>query len=210
MYHMLAHRRRTAIRRPAAAKPTQLAAASMPRGPVSRAPITAVPRSAIGECPERLADRGRLVPELRFAGPGGFAIRSADEPVVSLHHHVGEEHLPTRCDRGGPVAGWRRRNLPAGFELLEPDEPRHAGVGRLFERDPVGDVRFDPPLRIHQHVGADPHDFARASRTTSSTCCRAGGQVYTNRRAVRARQPRRPPRTAAPRAALESAPRRAG
>ena len=50
-------------------------------------------RPQLGECPERLADRGRLVPELRFAGPGGFAIRPADEPVVS-HHRVGEEHLP--------------------------------------------------------------------------------------------------------------------
>lgn len=46
------------------------------------------------ECSERLADRGRLVPELRFAGPGSFAIRSADDPVVGLHHRVDEERLP--------------------------------------------------------------------------------------------------------------------
>ena len=83
---------------------------------MSRAPISALPQ--IGECPERLADRGRLVPELRFAGPGGFAIRSADEPVVSLHHRVDEEQLPLdgadRENREAAVVrgarGARRRN----------------------------------------------------------------------------------------------------
>ena len=48
----------------------------------------------LGECPERLADRGRLVAELRFAGARGFTIRPADDPVVGLHHRVGDERLP--------------------------------------------------------------------------------------------------------------------
>ena len=51
-------------------------------------------RPQFGERPERLADRGRLVPELPFAGTRGFAIRSADDPVVGLHHRVGEKQLP--------------------------------------------------------------------------------------------------------------------
>ena len=33
------------------------------------------------------------VPELRFAGRGGFAMRSADTGR-GFHHRVGEEHLP--------------------------------------------------------------------------------------------------------------------
>ena len=140
-------------------------------------------RPQLGECPERLADRGRLVPELRFAGPDGFTIRPADEPVVGLHHRVGEEQLPLggadREDREAAVVRelaepvgevafplpaqprdpMRRdlveeafRNIeapdvleavqqPVGvggiaarLELPEPDEPRHTGVGRLFEQ----------------------------------------------------------------------------
>ena len=50
-------------------------------------------RPQLGECPERLANRGRLVPELRFGGARGFAIRSADDSVVGLHHRVGDERL---------------------------------------------------------------------------------------------------------------------
>ena len=50
----------------------------------------------LGDLVAKAASRTAAVssPELRFAGPGGFAIRSADEPVVGLHHRVGEEHLP--------------------------------------------------------------------------------------------------------------------
>ena len=66
-----------------------------------RSAITALSASPVslpqfGERPERLADRGRLVPELPFAGTRGFAIRSADGPVVGLHHRVGEKQLPQR------------------------------------------------------------------------------------------------------------------
>ena len=150
--------------------------------------LAGVPRAdqrlpQLGECLERLADRGRLVPELRFAGTGGFAIRSADDPVVGLHHRVGEEHLPLDgADRENRDAAVVRelaepvgevalplpaqppdpvrrdlveeafRNIetpdvleavqqPVGvggivarLELPEPDEPCHAGVGRLFEQ----------------------------------------------------------------------------
>ena len=58
--------------------------------------------------------------------------------------------------------------IAARLELPEPDEPRHAGVGRLFEqmlevspkpgRNPLGDARFDPALRVHQRVNAEPLD----------------------------------------------------
>ena len=192
-------------------------------------------RPQLGECPERLADRGRLAPELRFAGPGGFAIRSADEPVVGLHHRVGEEHLPLdgadREDREAAVVRklaepvgevalplpaqprdpMRRdsveeafrdieapevieavqqpvgvRGIASRLELPEPDEPRHAGVGRLFEqmlevapkpgRDPLGDARFDPALRVDQRVGAEPLDRRRGRQDGS----RAARQASTN------------------------------
>ena len=165
-------------------------AETVPSGAVRDHPVerlAGVPRAdqrppQLGECPERLADRSRFVPELRFAGPGGFAIRSADDPVVGLHHRVGEEHLPLDgADRENREAAVVRelaepvgevalplpaqprdpvrrdlveeafRNVeapdvleavqqPVGvggiaarLELPEPDEPRHAGVGRLFE-----------------------------------------------------------------------------
>ena len=72
------------------------------------------------------------------------------------------------------------------LELPEPDEPRHAGVGRLFEqmlkvspkpgRDPLGDARFDPALRVHQRVGAEPLDRRRGRQDGS----RVSRQASTN------------------------------
>ena len=63
------------------------------------------------------------------------------------------------------------------LELPEPDEPRDAGVGRLFEqmlevapkpgRDPLGDARFDPALRVDQRVGAEPLDRRRGRQDGS-------------------------------------------
>ena len=77
--------------------------------------------------------------------------------------------------------------IAARLELPEPDEPRHAGVGRLFEqmlevapqpgRDPLGDARLDPALRVHQRVGAEPRDRrrgrqdGRVSRQASTNLC---------------------------------------
>ena len=92
--------------------------------PVSRAPIRRTPQ--LGECPERLADRGRLVPELRFADTGGFAIRSADDPVVGFHHRVDEEHLP--------LDGADREN-------------REAAVLSGSSREPVGEVALPLPAQ---------------------------------------------------------------
>ena len=60
--------------------------------PVSLAPISALPRSAKDRSASRTA--AVFVPELRFAGAHGGAIRPADDSVVGLHHGVGEEHLP--------------------------------------------------------------------------------------------------------------------
>ena len=67
--------------------------------------------------------------------------------------------------------------IAARLELPEPDEPRHAGVGRLFEqmlavvpkpgRDPLGDARFDPALRLDQRVGAEPFDRRRGRQDGS-------------------------------------------
>ena len=67
--------------------------------------------------------------------------------------------------------------IAARLELPEPDEPRHAGVGRLFMqmlevapkpgRDPLGDARFDPALRINQRVGAEPLDRRRGRQDGS-------------------------------------------
>ena len=89
---------------------------------MSLAPISAVPSS--GERPERLADRGRFVPELRIAGACRFAIRSADNPVVGLHR-VGGKHLPLACaDR----------------------ENREATVVRELA-EPVGEVAFPLPAQ---------------------------------------------------------------
>ena len=61
--------------------------------------------------------------------------------------------------------------IVARLELPEPDEPRHAGVDRLFEqmlkvapkpgRNPLGDAGFDPAFRVDQRVGADPLDRRR-------------------------------------------------
>ena len=80
--------------------------------------------SQLGECPERLTDRGRLVAELRFAGARGFTICPADDPVVGLHHRGGDERLPLdgadRENREATVVrgarGARRRSSapPAG------------------------------------------------------------------------------------------------
>ena len=42
---------------------------------LGRVPRAEQRRPQLGEYPERLVDRGRLIPELRFAGPGGVAIR---------------------------------------------------------------------------------------------------------------------------------------
>ena len=79
---------------------------------MSRAPISARPSSANARSDSRTAAVSS--PELRFAGPGGFAIRSADDPVVGLHHRVGEEHLP--------LDGADRENREAAVvrELAEP------------------------------------------------------------------------------------------
>ena len=87
----------------------------------------------LGECPERLADRSRFVPELRFASPGGFAIRSADDPVVGLHHRVGEEHLP--------LDGADREN-------------REAAVVRELA-EPVGEVALPPPAQPRDPMRRD-------------------------------------------------------
>ena len=100
--------------------------------------LAGVPRAdqrapQIGECPERLADRGRLVAELRLAGACGFAIRPADDPVVGFHHRVGEERLP--------LAGADREN-------------REAPVIRELAQ-PVGEVAFPLPAQPRDPMWRD-------------------------------------------------------
>ena len=106
--------------------------------------------------------------------------------TVLLEHHEGD------AGRSGGRSIWRVPvaaaleavqqpvgvgGIAARLELPEPDEPRHAGVGRLFEqmlevapkpgRDPFGDARFDPALRVHQRVGAGPLDRRRGRQDGS-------------------------------------------
>ena len=67
--------------------------------------------------------------------------------------------------------------IAARLELPEPDEPRHAGVDRLFEqmlkvapkpgRDPLGDAGFDLAFRVDQRVGAEPLDRRRGRQDGS-------------------------------------------
>ena len=67
--------------------------------------------------------------------------------------------------------------IVARLELPEPDEPRHAGVDRLFEqilevapkpgRNPLGDAGFDPAFRVDQRVGANPLDRRRGRQDGS-------------------------------------------
>ena len=99
---------------------------------MSLAPISAL----LGEGPERLADRGRFVPELRFAGAHGGAIRPADDPVVGLHHGVGEEHLPldgADCENRQATA-FRELAQPVGEVAFPmPAQPRDPMRGNIVE-----------------------------------------------------------------------------
>ena len=167
---------------------------------MSRAPISAVPSAA--KAPERLPDRGRLVRELRFAGTGGFAIRSADEPVVGLHRRVGEEQLPLdgadREDREAAVSGSSRK--PVGEVALplpaQPRDPmRRDSVEEAFRdiealdvldafQQPVGVGGIGCPART---AGASRHRVTPASAVSSSSRC------SRSRRSTHA--PRRPRRT---------------
>ena len=61
--------------------------------------------------------------------------------------------------------------ITARLELPEPDEPRHAGVDRLFEqmlevapqpgRHPLGDAGLDAAFRVDEHIGAEALDRRR-------------------------------------------------
>ena len=88
-----------------------------------RAPISAVPRSANARSASRTAAVSS--PRLRFAGPGGFAIRSADDPD--------EEQLP--------LDGADRENREA------------AVVGELAE--PVGEVALPLPAQPRDPMRRD-------------------------------------------------------
>jgi len=90
-----------------------------------------------------------------FGGPGGFAIRSAGDPVVGFHPYVGEEHLRLEG------AECENRELAVGRELAEPVGEVAGGlckqlleVARKPRRDVLGDTSFVRALRGHQRVGA--------------------------------------------------------
>ena len=86
--------------------------------------------------------------------------------------HTAAEDLLEAVEQPVGVSG-----IAARLELPEPDEPRHAGVGRLFEqmlevaskpgRNPLGDASFDPALRLDQRVGAEPLDRRRGRQDGS-------------------------------------------
>ena len=84
------------------------------------------PRSANARSASRTA--GRLVPELCFAGPGGFAIRSAEEPrfVGELAEPVGEVALP---GPSVPRPGSARRRGRPGSTPRPPPSPRSPAPG---------------------------------------------------------------------------------
>ena len=79
---------------------------------MSRAPISAVPSSANARSASRTAAVSS--PSCASQARAASRIRSADEPVVGLHHRVGEEHLP--------LDGADRENREAAVvrELAEP------------------------------------------------------------------------------------------
>ena len=100
---------------------------------------------------------------VRGMGGGGGVRGAAGDAAGDAGGDVSGGGLSAHPATPGPSA--RLRQLP------EPDEPRHAGVGRLFEqmlevapkpgRDPLGDARLDPALRLDQRVGAEPFDRRR-------------------------------------------------
>ena len=99
-------------------------------------------RPQLGECPERLADRGRLVAELRLAGARGFTIRPADDPVVGLHHGVGDERLP--------------------LDGADPENREAAVVRELAE--PVGEVALPLPAQPRDPMWRDVAEEAFRNR----------------------------------------------
>ncbi len=111
-----------------------------PRRAPRRCPARRSTPSPARRCPERLANRGRLVPELRFGGARGFAIRSADDPVVGLHHRVGDERLP--------LDGADREN-------------REAAVVRELA-EPVGEVALPLPAQPRDPMRRDVAGFDAA------------------------------------------------
>ncbi len=98
-------------------------------------------RPQLGECPERLADQGRLVAELRFADACGLAIRSADDPVVGFHHRVGDERLPPDgADRENREAAVVRK-LPETVGVPPGGASRVTRCGGMSPRRPSGTAR---------------------------------------------------------------------
>ena len=86
---------------------------------MSRASSSALPRSAKNRNASRTAAASS--PSYASQGTHGDAIRPADDPVVGLHHGVGEEHFPTRRRRlresrgdgsSGARAARRRSSVP--------------------------------------------------------------------------------------------------
>ena len=164
--------------------------------------------------------------------------RRSSPPVRELAEPVGEVAFPLPAQPRDPMRGdiveeaFRNSEAPEVFEavqqpvgvggivarleLPEPDEPRHAGVDRLFEqilevapkpgRNPLGDAGFGPAFRVDQRVGADPLDSSSwpagwfacdgRPRRTCAPGPRSTAPVALLRGAgPRAHAPRRPRRT---------------
>ena len=140
--------------------------------------LAGVPRAdqrppELGECPERLADRGRLVAELRFAGARGFAIRSAADPVVGLHHRVGDERLPLDgADRENREAVVRELAESVGEVALplpaQPRDPMWRGVAEeAFRNREAPEVLEGGPAAGWRRPNCCPARTAGATRTAS-------------------------------------------
>ena len=154
-------------------------------------------RVQLGECPERLADRGRLVAELRLADARGFAIRSADDPVVGLHHRVGDERLPLdgadREDREAAVV--RELAQPVGEVALPlPAQPRDAMRRDIVEeafrnREAAAGARGGPAAGWRRPSCCPARTANRvtpASTVSSSSCSRSPRSPGGTRSAMRA------------------------
>ena len=77
--------------------------------------------------------------------------------------------------QGGSAAGWRRRKLLPGSNGLSQTNrvtlESAVSIEQMLEvapkpgRDPLGDARFDPALRVHQRDGAARPDARAGSQT---------------------------------------------
>ena len=135
-------------------------------------------------------DLGRLVPRAPLPRTlGSFAIRSADEPVVGLHHRVGEEHLPLDgADRENREAAVVRELAePVGEVALPlPAQPRDAmRAPEVLEAGPAAGWRRRNCLPASNCL-SQTNRVTPTSAVSSSRCPRSRRSPGGTRSAMRA------------------------